>query len=176
MKGNDRFRIVITSDELATPISTKLSKVSDLNSNQLSDIISTLEYQEIDLEKCKIVIQSIKMPAGKGRLYLSKQTVKRKQCIITIKKNDTICLARAIVTAYANLHSENYTTTQLKDGLNKSRKLQKIQAKELHYNANVEINDCGNSLEDINTFASFLDIEINIIDFRTVQLNHIHSK
>ena len=170
MKGNDRFRVVIISDELATPISTKLSKVSNLKLNQFSDIINTLEYKEIDLEKCKIVIQSIQMPTGKGRLYLSKQTVKRKQCVITIK-NDTICLARAIVTAYANLHPENYTTTQLKDVLNKSRKLQEIQAKELHNNGNVEINDYGNSLEDINTFASFLEIEINIID--SEQFNEI---
>ena len=121
LKGNDRFRLVISNDELDHPISTKLLKVSDFKLNQLSDVINTLEYKEIDLEKCKIIVQSVKIPAGKGRLYLSKQTVNRKQCIITIKNNDTICLARAIVTAYANLHPENYTTTQLKDGFNKSR-------------------------------------------------------
>ena len=171
LKGNDRFRLVISNDELDHPISTKLLKVSDFKLNQLSDVINTLEYKEIDLEKCKIIVQSVKIPAGKGRLYLSKQTVNRKQCIITIKNNDTLCLARAIVTAYANSHPENYTTTQLKDGFNKSRKLQQIQAKELHNNANVEINDYGNSLEDVNAFAKYLGIEINIID--SEQFNEI---
>ena len=171
LKGNDRFRLVIINDELDHPISTKLLKVSDFKLKQVSDVINTLEYKEIDLEKCKIIVQSVKIPAGKGRLYLSKQTVNRKQCIITIKNDDTICLARAIVTAHANLHPENYTTTQLKDGLNKSRKLQQIQAKELHNNANVEINDYGNSLEDVNTFALHLEVEINIID--SEQFNQI---
>ena len=153
------------------PISTKLLKVSDFKLNQLSDVINTLEYKKIDLEKCKIIVQCIKIPAGQGRLYLSKQTVNRKKCIITIKNNDTICLASGIVTAYANLHHENYTTTQLKDGFNKSRKLQETQAKELHNNANVEINDYGNSLEDVNAFAKYLGIEINIID--SEQFNEI---
>ena len=171
LKSNDRIRLVISNDELNHPISTKLLKVSDFKLNQLSDVINTLEYKEIYLENCKIIIQSVKIPSGKGRLYLSKQTVNRKQCIITIKNNDTICLARAIVTAYANLHPENYTTTQLKDGFNKSRKLQEIQDKELHNNANVEINEYGNSLEDVNSFASHLDIEINIID--SEQFNEI---
>ncbi|KAL9966574.1 hypothetical protein ACROYT_G024673, partial [Oculina patagonica] len=101
LKPNDRFRLVISNNELTHPISTKLLKVSDFKLNQLSEIINTLEYKEIDLENCKIIIQSIKIPAGKSRLYLSKQTVNRKQCIISIKNNDTICLARAIVTAYA---------------------------------------------------------------------------
>ena len=171
LKGNDRFRLVISNDELDHPISTKLLKVSDFKLNQLLNVINTLEYKEIDLEKCKIIVQSVKIPVGQGRLHLSKQTVNKKQCIITIKNNDTICLARAIVTGYANLHPENYTTTQLKDGLNKSRKLQQIQAKELHNNANVEINDYGNSLEDVNSFASNLDVEINIID--SEQFNQI---
>ena len=171
LKSNDRIRLVISNDELNHPISTKLLKVSDFKLNQLSDVINTLEYKEIYLENCKIIIQSVKIPSGKGRLYLSKQTVNRKRCIITIKNNDTICLARAIVTAYANLHPENYTTTQLKDGFNKSRKLQEIQAKELHNNANVEINEYGNSLEDVNSFASHLDVEINIID--SEQFNEI---
>ena len=171
LKSNDRIRLVISNDELNHPISTKLLKVSDFKLNQLSDVINTSEYKEIYLENCKIIIQSVKIPSGKGRLYLSKQTVNRKQCIITIKNNDTICLARSIVTAYANLHPENYTTTQLKDGFNKSRKLQEIQAKELHNNANVEINEYGNSLEDVNSFASHLDVEINIID--SEQFNEI---
>ena len=171
LKGNDRLRLVFLNDELDHPISTKMLKVSEFKLKHVSDAINTLEYKEIDLENCKIIVQSVKIPTGKGRLYLSKQTVNRKHCIISIKNTDSICLARSIVTAYANLHPENYTTTQLKDGFNKSRKLQETQAKELHNNANVEINDYGNSLEDVNCFASHLEVEINIID--SEQFNQI---
>ena len=169
--SNDRLRIVILNDELTHPISTKMSRVSDFKLNHLMHVIDTLDYKEIDLENCKIIIQSVKIPSGKGRLYLSKQTVNRKRSIITIKNDDSICLARAIVTAYANIHSENYTNTQLKDGFNKSRKLQESKAKDLHNNANVEINEYGNSLEDVNIFALHLDVEINIID--SEQFNEI---
>ena len=56
------------------------------------------------------------------------------------------------------------SNTQLHDGLNKSRKLQKKQARILHEEAQVEINDYGNDLSDIETFAKHLGIEINIID------------
>ena len=81
-----------------------------------------------------------------------------------IKNDDTTCLAISIVTAMANLHPEKWTKTQLQDGFNKSRKLQKKQALKLHEEAQVEINDYGNNLSDIETFAKNLAIEINIID------------
>ena len=67
-------------------------------------------------------------------------------------------------TAYANLKPERWSKTQLQDGFNKSRKLQKKQALKLHEEAQVEINDYGNDLSDIETFAKHLGIEINIID------------
>ena len=54
-----------------------------------------------------------------------------------------------------------YTT---KNGFNKSRKLQLVQALKLHEEANVEINDYGNDLSDVETFAKHLGIKINIID------------
>ena len=64
----------------------------------------------------------------------------------------------------ANLHPEKWTKTQLHDGFNKSRKLQKEQAMKLHEEVHVEINDYGNDLSDIEKFAKHLRIEINIID------------
>ena len=54
------------------------------------------------------------IPTGKGRLYLTKDTISRKSCTITVQNDDTICLARAVVTAYANLHPERWSKTQLK--------------------------------------------------------------
>ena len=130
----------------------------------MENVINILEYRAIPIENCKIVVQSVKIPVGKGRLYLMKDTVSRKNCIITVKNDDTTCLARSIVTAMANLHPEKWTKTQLHDGFNKSRKLQNVQATKLHEEAHVEINDYGNDLSDIEKFAKHLGIEINIID------------
>ena len=151
--------------------STKFNKVKDFKLSDLEQVIKILEYRDIPLEMCKIVVQIVKIPAGKGRLYLMKDTVSRKNCIITVKNDDTICLARAIVTAYANLKHERWLKIQLKNGFNSSRKLQRVQAMKLHKEANVEINDYGNDLSDVESFAKHLGIEINIIDAK--QFNSI---
>ena len=97
-------------------------------------------------------------------MYLTKDTISRKNCIITVENYDTICLAREIATAYTNLKPERWSKTQLQDGFNKSRKLQRVQATKLHEETNVEINDYGNDLSNVGTFAKHLGIEINIID------------
>ena len=81
-----------------------------------------------------------------------------------VKNDDTTCLARSIVMAMENLRPEKRTKTQLQDGFNKSRKLQEKQALKLHEEAQVEINDYGNNLSDVEAFAKHLGIEINIID------------
>ena len=164
LSNNDMLRIVIQNENLPKAISTKFNKVQDFKLGDLEDIINILEYRAIPIEKCKIIVQSVKMPTGKGRLYLTKDTVSRKGCIITVKNDDTTCLSRSIVTAMANLHPEKWTKTQLKNGFNSSRKLQRDQTMKLHEEANVEINDYGNDLSDVETFAKYLGIEINIID------------
>ena len=138
--------------------------MQDFKLGDLEQVIKILEYRDIPLENCKIVVQSVKIPAGKGRLYLTKDTVSRKNCIITVKNKDTTCLPRAIVTAYANSKPERWLKTQLQDGFNKSRKLQRDQATKLHEDANIVINDYGNDLSDIETFAKHLGIEINMTD------------
>ena len=150
--------------KLPKAISTKFNKVENFKLGDLENVINILEYRAIHIEKCKIVVQSVKIPAGKGRLHLIKDTVSRKNCIIKVKNDDTTCLARSIVTAMANLHPEKWTKTQLKNGFNSSRKLQRDQAMKLHKEAYVEIHDYGNDLSDVETFAKHLGIEINIID------------
>ena len=164
LSNNDMIRVVIQNEELPNAISTKFNKVESFKLGDLENIINIMEYRGIPLETSKIIVQSVKIPTGKGRLYLTNDTISRKGCIITVKNDDTTCLARSIVTAMANLHPEKWTKTQLHDGFNKSRKLQKEQAMKLHEEAHVEINDYGNDLSDIEKFAKHLGIEINIID------------
>ena len=164
LSNNDMLRLVIQNEELPNAISTKFNKVQDFKLGDLEAIINILEYRAILIENCKIVVQSVKIPASKGRLHLMKDTISRKNCIITVKNDDTTCLARSIVTAMANLHPEKWTKTQLKNGFNSSRKLQRDQAMKLHKEAYVEIHDYGNDLSDLETFAKHLGIEINIID------------
>ena len=161
---NDMIRVVIQNEELPNALSTKFNKVESFKLGDLENIINIMEYRGIPLETSKIIVQSVKIPTGKGRLYLTKDTISRKGCIITVKNDDTTCLARSIVTARANLHPEKWTKTQLHGGFNKSRKLQKEEAMKLHEEANVEINDYGNDLSDIEKFAKHLGIEINIIN------------
>ena len=158
------LRLIIQNEELPNAISMKFNKVQDFKLGDLESVINILEYRAILIEKCKIVVQSIKISAGKGRLYLTKDTVSRKRSIVMVKNDDTTCLARSIVMAMANLHPEKWTKTQLQDGFNKSRKPQEKQALKLHEEAQVEINDYGNDLSDVEVFAKHLGIEINIID------------
>ena len=158
LSDNDMLRLVIQNEELPNAFSTKFNKVENFKLVDLENVINILEYRAIPIEKCKIVVQSVKIPTGKGRLYLTKDTISRKGCIITVKNDDTTCLARSIVTAVANLHPEKWTKTQLHDGFNKSRKLQKEQAMKLHEEAHVEINDYGNDLSDvIKSLTAFYD-------------------
>ena len=107
LSNNDMIRVVIQNEELPNAISMKFNKVESFKLGDLENIINIMEYRGIPLETSKIIVQSVKIPTGKGRLYLTKDTISRKGCIITVKNDDTTCLARSIVTAMANLHPEN---------------------------------------------------------------------
>ena len=111
LSDNGVLRLIIQNEELPDTISTKFNKVGDFQLGDLENVINVLEYRAILIEKCKIVVQSVKIPAGKGRLYLTKDTISRKNCIITVKNDDTICLARSVVTSLANLHPERWSKT-----------------------------------------------------------------
>ena len=58
------------------------------------------------------------------------------------------------------LTSREMDKTQLQNGFNKSRKLQRVQAMKLHEEANIEINDYGNDLSDVETFVKHLGFQI----------------
>ena len=82
LKDNDIIRIVIQNEELPNAISTKYNKVNDFKLVNIDEIIKILEYKNILLESCKIIIQSVKIPNGGGRLYLSKDSAGRKNLLL----------------------------------------------------------------------------------------------
>ena len=100
------LRLVIQNEELPNAISTKFNEVQDFKLADSEQVIRILEYGDITLEKCKIVVHNVKIPTGRGKLYLTKDTISRKSFIITVRNDDTTYLARSIVTAMANTRPE----------------------------------------------------------------------
>ena len=165
LKNGDKIRWIISHPSWNKPISSKLITIKGKLDSEITNKLSGfVEYKQVPLSEVKFEIQSTKIPRGAGRLIVTKSNLKRKKSVITIKNDDSICLARAIVTAVANINKSKWTQTQLKDGFNRSRKLQKDMAEKLHEEAGVEINEFGSTLEDVKTFANHLKIQINIVD------------
>ena len=163
----DKIRLIVSHITWAKPFSTKLLTITN-DKNFIYDLLKSLlefvEYKNVPLDELLLEVQPTKIPRGTGRLRVTKNNIANKKSIICIKNTDTICLARAIVTAVTNINKSNWTKSQLSDGFNKSRKLQKEEALKLHEEAGVEINDFGSTLEDVNIFAKHLGIQINIVD------------
>ena len=65
---------------------------------------------------------------------------------------------------HANINKDKFIKFQIKNGFNDSQKLQGVEALKLHKNAGVPVTDYGDTLEDVQTFAQHLGIQINIID------------
>ena len=165
LENGDKIRWILSHPSWNKPISSKLITIKGKLDSEITNKLSGfVEYKQVPLSEVEFVIQSIKIPRGAGRLVVTNSNMKRKKSVITIKNDDSICLARAIVTAVANINKSKWTQTQLKDGFNRSRKLQKDMAEKLHEEAGVEINEFGSTLEDVKTFANHLKIQINIVD------------
>ena len=159
LQNGDKIQWIVSHITWRKPVSTKLITITDqLGVDMVEQIAKYIEYKEVPITEVKIEIRSVKIPRGKGHLRVTKLNASTKKSIITIKNNDSICLARSIVTAVANINKHKWTTSQLKHGFNDSRKLQKDEVIKLHEEAGVEINDNGGStLEDVKKFAKHLN-------------------
>lgn len=163
--NGDKIQWILSHYSWKKPISTKLITITDqLAVEMVNQLARFVEYKNVPLSEVNIEIRSVKIPRGKGRLRITKLNAPCKRSIITIKNDDSICLARSIVTAVANINKHKWTKSELKNGFNKSRTLQKDEAIKLHEEAGVEINEFGSTLEDINRFAKHLNVQINVID------------
>ena len=161
---NDRIRMILDHESWMKPFSTNLLRVGIDEDAIVKFILNKYEYKDVPINEVRITVHSTALPRGTGRLTTVKTNLPSKRCVITIKNDDTICLARAIVTAAANINKDKWTKNQLQNGFNKSRKLQREEALKLHEEAGVDINPHGNDIEDVEKFANYLGIQINIID------------
>ena len=127
-------------------------------------LLNTIDYKELPILECTISTEVIKMPRGTGRLQVTRNNLDKKRSVIRIKNDDTMCLARAIVTALANQEPEKWTASQLHNGIKKGRALQTKLARDLHAESGVFVNDWGNDFSDVQKISEYLGVQINIVD------------
>ena len=165
MDEKDQVRFVLRSEQLDTPISIPFLPLAQLTPER---VISTVERvmqsnREFRLNDTVTVdLIHVKASQGSGRSKRNVVNIKdylhKKGSVITIKNNDNLCLARALVVAIAKIEkAPNY-----KDLLKPGRSILERKARELHAAANVPLGPCG--IEEVKLFQKHLtSYEINII-------------
>ena len=164
----DYIRLTVNHLSWRKPFSIKRIKITATPNfaKIIHEFLEFVEYKSAPLNELIIEVHSQKIPKGRGRLQVTKNNLKLKLSLISIKNTDNICLGRALVTDRANapLNKHKWTKSQIKNGFNASRNLQTEEARKLYVEANVQPNEFGSTLEDVDTFAQHLNVQINIID------------
>ena len=164
MDERDQVRFVLRSEQLDTPISMPFMPVVQLTPEQVFSAVqrvmqSNREFQLNDTVTVDLI--HVEAPQGSGRSKRSIVNIKdylhKKGSVITIKNNDNLCLARALVVAIAKIEkARNYPYLRDVD------RAQEKKARELHAAANVPLGPCG--IEEVKLFQKHLtSYEINII-------------
>ena len=134
---------------------------------QMSRMLNSNENFEMDDSFQLSFTHVRKAPSGSGKKRKMKpghsnpETFKRfKESVVTIKNDDELCCARAIVTAKAKVDSHpNW------DGFKKGRKIQTKQAVAFHKEVGVPFGPCG--YDELQTFAmapSLYDYQLLLVD------------
>ena len=162
---NDKMRVMISSNQLKKPLSTKLVGINEQTPNLiLSEVSKVLQSdEEIGLDEgFSIEVVALKAPSGRGKRFKTTNFAKHnklKKSIVSIRNSDAICCARAIVTGQA-MALQSRRLKQIMRG----RPVQTRLAKELHRKAQVPFHDCG--LAEIDLFQNVLtDFQIKVISF-----------
>ena len=96
-----------------------------------------------------------------GRMCLDREN-RKKRCIVTIKNNDELCCARAIITMRAYCHrQEGVEGHRNWENLKRGLPVQEHQAKELHQQAGVPEGPCG--LPELQQFQHALGSEYQLL-------------
>ena len=167
MDERDQVRFVLRSDQLDTPISIPFMDVLQLTPervfSQIERVVQSNRYFRLN-DTVTVDILHVEAPQGSGRSRLKRdildirEYLHKKKSIITIKNNDNLCLARALVVAVAKIeNAPNY-----KNLIRSDRRMQEKEAKKLHAAANVPLGSCG--IPEVKMFQKYLTkYEINII-------------
>ncbi len=165
MKESDQIRFVLRTEQLDTPISLPFMPVSKLTPERVYSQIERVvqSHQEFRLNGSVVVdIVHVEMPEGKGKRKRSDinlgNHLKRKGSVITIRNDDDLCLARALVVAVAKASGDK----RYKHLADHRRPLQGKAARELHERAGVPFGPCG--IPEVKQFQKYLsEYEINIV-------------
>ena len=164
MNEKDQVRFVLRSTQLDTPISLPFMPLHQLTPERVFSQIERVIQSNRDFrlnDTVTVDIIHVEAPQGSGR----KRTVldigeflHKKRSIITIRNNDDLCLARALVTAIAKIEKDpSYTC--MADSRNT---VQERKARELHEAASVPLGPCG--IPEVEMFQNHLtNYEINIV-------------
>ena len=140
MNKKDQVRFVLRSTQLDTPISLPFMPVLQLTPehvfSQLERVIQSNQDFRLN-DTVTVDIVRIEAPQGSGRKKRSildiGEFLHKKKSVITIRNNDELCLARALVTAIAKIEKDpNY-----KRYVDPRERVQERKARELHEAASV---------------------------------------
>ena len=165
MNEKDQVRFVLRSEQLDTPISIPFMPVEELTPERVFSQIERVIQSNRDFrlnDTVTVDIIHVEAPQGSGR---SKRTIldireylQKKGSVVTIKNNDNLCLARALVVAIAKIEKDpNY-----KNLIDSKNRAQQNKAIALHERANVPFGPCG--IPEVEMFQKYLtNYEINIV-------------
>ena len=167
MDKRDRVRFVLRSDQLDTPISMPFMTVLQLTPERVFSQIERVVQSNRDFrlnDTVTVDIVHVEAHQGSGRSKLKRdildirEYLHKKGSVITIKNNDNLCLARALVVAVAKAENAlNYRNL-----IRSNRSMQEKEAKKLHAAANVSLGPCG--IPEVKMFQKHLTkYEINIV-------------
>ena len=165
MDERDQVRFVLRSTQLDTPISMPFMPVLQLTPERVFSQIERVVQSNRDFrlnDTVTVDIIHVEAPQGSGRSKRTTLNIReylhKKGSVVTIKNNDNLCLARALVVAIAKIeNAPNYRTLIRSD-----KRIQEKKAKELHTAANVPLGPCG--IPEVEMFEKYLtNYEINIV-------------
>ena len=165
INDQDQVRFVLCSEQLDTPISIPFMPVAQLTPERVFSQIERVVQSNRDFRLNDTVVVDIvhvEAPQGSGRkrraILNIKEFLHKKKSIITIKNNDDLCLARALVVAIAKIEK----SPSFRILMNYERRTQEKKARELHELAKVPLGPCG--LPEVELFQKYLTkYEINIV-------------
>ena len=167
MDERDQVRFVLRSDQLDTPISIPFMPLIQLTPERVFSQIERVVQSNRDFrlnDTVTVDIIHVEAPQGSGKsrrkrdILDIREYLHQKRSVVTIKNNDNLCLARALVIAIAKIeNAPNY-----KNLIRSDRRTQEKEAKKLHTAANVPLGPCG--IPEVKMFQKYLTgYEINIV-------------